>query len=325
MWIRRCRKVVRRAWRRWPSGLGGGADGPEFCQDGPVVASAVPGGHGQPGPASLPRPARSARIRATIASAGGGRAHGWSILPGAATLTNGTAAGRPCPAWHPPFVITTLVVLVAPFVVLTNPPGDLRRGWPAPGKPVADRPPRTSRRGRARQLSQGAVARPGRGRATAQHCGGAAYLVMWMTRSMPSVVCSRLSWVSNKQASTQKPGLTWTTCCSKAPWVKTLTNVAKPVARCCAWPFLPSFSSLAIFCAPARLAPRAATIMWTRNPSLPNRTRSPLCRMPGPRKLNSIEDILACGAGSLAGEEDLVILNVVNGGVEDDDPRSTAT
>jgi hypothetical protein len=122
MWIRRCRKGVRRAWRRWPSGLGRGA-GTEHCQDGPVVASAVPGGYGQPGPALLPQPARSARIRATIASAGRRRAHGWSILPGAAALTNGTAAGRPCPAWHPPFVITTLVVLAASFVVMTNSPG----------------------------------------------------------------------------------------------------------------------------------------------------------------------------------------------------------
>ena len=65
--------------------------------------------------------------------------------------------------------------------------------------------------------------------------------------------------------------------------------------------------------------------MWTRKPSLPKRTRSPLRRVPGPRKLNSIEDIAAFGAGNLAGEAALVILNVVNGGVEVEDPRSTAT
>ena len=64
--------------------------------------------------------------------------------------------------------------------------------------------------------------------------------------------------------------------------------------------------------------------MWTRKPWLPKRTRSPLCRVPGPRKLNSIEDILACGAGSLAGEAALVMLNVVNVVVGDDDPESTA-
>ena len=60
-------------------------------------------------------------------------------------------------------------------------------------------------------------------------------------------------------------------------------------------------------------------------PLVEGRAREDEPRVPGPRKLNSIEDILACGAGSVAGEGDLVILNVVNGSAGDDDPPSTAT
>src|SRR5205823_11577903 len=75
---------------------------------------------------------------------------------------------------------------------------------------------------------------------------------------------------------------------------------------------LARFQQLGDLLCARQAGPRAATIMWTKNPSLPKRTRSPLCRVPGPRKLNSIEDILACGAGSLAGEAALVMLNVVN-------------
>src|SRR5437764_48612 len=56
-------------------------------------------------------------------------------------------------------------------------------------------------------------------------------------------------------------GQEWIDSLRKAPWVRMLTKALKPVASCCAWRSLPFFSSLAIFCAPARLAPRAATIM----------------------------------------------------------------
>ena len=72
-------------------------------------------------------------------------------------------------------MITTLVVLAAPYLVMTNPPA----GLAGPGKPVADRPPQTSQRGRARHLSQRAVARPRTGGPLPEGCGGgAAYLVM---------------------------------------------------------------------------------------------------------------------------------------------------
>ena len=144
-----------------------------------------------------------------------GRAHSWSISPSAATLANGTAAGRPRPARHPPFVITALVVLAAPYLVMTNPSA----GLAGPGKPVADRPLPNQSAWPGPPPQPAGSGPPRTGGPLPVRCGGgAAYLVMWMTRSMPSVVCSRWSWVSKKQASTQKPGLTWTTCCSAAPW-----------------------------------------------------------------------------------------------------------
>jgi len=71
------------------------------------------------------------------------------------------------------------------------------------------------------------------------------------------------------------------------------------------------------------LAPRPATIMWTRKPWLAKRTSSPLCSVPGPRKPNSMEDTVAWGVGRLAGELALAIVNVVSGGVREVASRAT--
>src|SRR5260221_14354189 len=57
--------------------------------------------------------------------------------------------------------------------------------------------------------------------------------------------------------------------------------------------------------------------MCTRNPWLAKRTSSPSCRRTAPRNANSIEAIVAPGLGRLAGDEDLVIMNVVTGGCPD--------
>src|SRR6266699_4123904 len=66
-------------------------------------------------------------------------------------------------------------------------------------------------------------------------------------------------------------------------------------------------------------------IMCTRKPWLATRISSPSCSLPGPRKAKSIEAIVACGLGSLAGEAAVAIVNVVRGGVLAFDARSAAT
>src|SRR5258708_34828045 len=57
--------------------------------------------------------------------------------------------------------------------------------------------------------------------------------------------------------------------------------------------------------------------MCTRNAWLAKRTSAPWWRRTGPRNANSIEAIEAPGLGRLAGDEDLVITNVVSGGCPD--------
>src|SRR5262245_1344314 len=57
--------------------------------------------------------------------------------------------------------------------------------------------------------------------------------------------------------------------------------------------------------------------MCTRKPWLANRTSSPSCRRTGPRNANSMEAIVACGLGNLAGDAAFVITNGGRGGCPD--------
>src|SRR5215813_15486975 len=57
--------------------------------------------------------------------------------------------------------------------------------------------------------------------------------------------------------------------------------------------------------------------MCTRKPWLANRTSSPSCSSTGPRNPNSIEAIVACGLGSVAGDAAFGITNGASGGTPD--------
>jgi hypothetical protein len=64
--------------------------------------------------------------------------------------------------------------------------------------------------------------------------------------------------------------------------------------------------------------------LLTRKPRLANRTSSPSCSRPAPRKPNSIEAMVACGLGSVAGELAALTVKLVRGGILAVDATSSA-